>query len=84
MGHLCTKFDFYDNINLIERKNEIMKIKRFDVVELNDRNRATIIDIKDKNEYFAEIVNAYGITVNKRIITENEINKVIYSREKVR
>lgn len=61
-----------------------MKIKRFDVVELNDGNRATIIDIKDKNGYFAEIVNAYGVTVNKRIITETEINKVIYSKEKVR
>lgn len=42
-----------------------MKIKIFDVVELNDGNRATILEIKG-NKYFAEIVNAYGITVNKR------------------
>ena len=35
------------------------------VVELKDGNRATIIDVRGKNEYFAEVVNAYGQTVEK-------------------
>jgi len=61
-----------------------MKIDRFNVVELKDGNRATIIDIKGKNEYFAEIVNAYGVTVDKKVITDDEIKNIIYSKEKIR
>lgn len=61
-----------------------MKIKRFNVVELNDGNRATIIDIKGKSEYFAEVVNAYGFTLDKRIITDDEIKSIIYSKEHIR
>lgn len=60
-----------------------MKIKRFDVVELRDGNRATILEI-NKNDYFVEIVNSYGITVDKKNITEDEINKVIYGKERQR
>ncbi len=33
-----------------------MKLKRFEVVELENGNKATILDIKN-NEYFAEIVD---------------------------
>ena len=55
-----------------------MKINKFDVVELKDGNRATIIEAKDKNIYFAEVVNAYGITLDKRDIQE-EIDKIIYN-----
>ncbi len=61
-----------------------MKIKRFNVVELNNNNRATILEIKNNKEYFAEIVNPYGITIENKIITDNDIKKVIYSREKER
>ena len=61
-----------------------MKINRFDVVELNNGNRATILDIKDRQTYFADIVNAYGITVDRKEITENEINRVIFPKEKAR
>ncbi len=43
-----------------------MKYKRFDVVELNNGNRATILDIK-KNYYNVEIVNPYGITLDKNL-----------------
>ena len=43
------------------------------VVELKDGNRATIIDVRGKNEYFAEVVNAYGQTVAKRNIIDEEI-----------
>ena len=55
-----------------------MKIKKFDVVELKNGNRATIIDIIDKNNYFAEVVNAYGMTLEKREIQYKEISKIIY------
>ncbi len=50
-----------------------MKIYRFNVVELKDGNRATIIDVRGKKEYFAEVVNAYGQTVTKRNIIDEEI-----------
>lgn len=58
-----------------------MKIDKFDVVELKDNNRATILDKESKNKYFAEIVNSYGITLEKRIITSDEISKVIHKKE---
>lgn len=53
-----------------------MKIKVFDVVELKDKNKATILEIKD-DKYFAEIVNPYGITIDrKKEITKNDIAKI--------
>ncbi len=58
-----------------------MKIKKFNVVELKNGNRATILEVLG-SKYLTEIVNAYGITLDKKIITENEINKVIYSKKK--
>jgi len=57
-----------------------MKIKKFDVVELNDNNRATILRV-DNNSYYAEIVNSSGITLENREITQNDIKNVIYSRK---
>ena len=45
-----------------------MRYKRFDVVELNNDNRATILDV-EKNRYNVEIVNPYGITIDKKYIT---------------
>jgi len=50
-----------------------MKIDRFNVVELKDGNRATIIDVRGKNKYFAEVVNVYGQTVAKRNIINEKI-----------
>ena len=62
----------------MERKM-YMKINKFDVVELKNGNRATILDINEKNNYFVEIVNAYGITIEKnKIINVREVNRVIY------
>lgn len=61
-----------------------MKIKKFDVVEMKDSNRATILEVKGNNEYFAEVVNAYGITVEKKEITNNEISKILYPKEQER
>ena len=60
-----------------------MKLKIFDVVELSDNNRATILNINNK-EYLAEIVNSAGISLENRIITDNDINKVILAKSKVR
>lgn len=60
-----------------------MKIKKFNVVELKNNNKATILEIISKNEYLAEIVNPYGITVDNKIITNDDINKIIYSNENI-
>lgn len=59
-----------------------MKLNRFDVVELKNKNNATIIDIVNNKEYFAEIVNREGTTIDKRNITEDEIQNVIYRKNK--
>lgn len=60
-----------------------MKYKRFDVVELNNGNRATILDIV-KNSYKVEVVSPYGITLDKKIITNNDIKKLIHSKKEDR
>ena len=54
-----------------------MKYKKFDVVKLNDNNRATILKV-EKNKYFVEIVNPYGVTLDKTFISEDKIRKTIY------
>lgn len=56
-----------------------MRIKKFDVVELNNNNRATILET-DKNQHFAEIVDSKGTTEERRYITQDEIKDVIYTR----
>ncbi len=60
-----------------------MNIKQFDVVELNNKNKA-IIKNKDGNGYFAEIINEQGNTIESRYILQEEIKSLIYSREKER
>ena len=60
-----------------------MKLKRFDVVELNNGNKATIFDIKN-NELYGEVVNDRGITIEHRNINENEIKKTLVSKNRVR
>lgn len=56
-----------------------MKISLFDVVELNDGNRAIIKNI-DNKKYFAEIVNQKGDTIENRNILQNEINNVVFQK----
>lgn len=58
-----------------------MKFKKFDVVELNNGNKATILEIKD-NEFFTEIVDNNGTTVDKRNIIQEDIKQIIYTRQK--
>ena len=60
-----------------------MKLKRFEVVELANGNKATILDTNN-NQYYAEIVNDKGITIDNRNITEEEIKRVLVSKDKVR
>lgn len=57
-----------------------MKIKKFDVVELKNGYKAAIIDIKKDNTYFAEIVDNKGNTIDKKNITEDEVEKIVYSK----
>ena len=56
-----------------------MKIKKFDVVEQNNNNKATILEIKS-NSYLAEIVDNKGKTVETRNITQDEIKQIIFTR----
>lgn len=56
-----------------------MKINRFDVVELNNGNRATILNFQN-NRYLVEIVTPDGKSLGSREITDNDINKVIFCK----
>ena len=56
-----------------------MRIKKFDVVELKDENRAVIL-AKENNKYYAEIVDSSGITIEHRNISVEEIKRVIFSK----
>ena len=58
-----------------------MKINKFNVVKLKDNNKAIILSVDNKKQYLAEIVNKQGKTIDKRIITKDEIEKVIYNKE---
>lgn len=57
-----------------------MKIKEFDVVELNNKNNATILSI-DKDSYNAEIISKDGVSLGYKLINDSDINKVIYARK---
>lgn len=56
-----------------------MKYKRFDVVELNNGNKATILDTSIR-DYYVEIVDSNGNRVDIKNITEDEISKVIFTK----
>ena len=60
-----------------------MKLKRFEVVELLNGNKATILDTNN-NHYYVEIVNDNGITIDNRAITEDEIKKVLVYKDRIR
>ena len=57
-----------------------MRYKKFDVVELKNNNKETILDIKENNKYFVEIVDFYGNTIGNKMIKNSEIKKVVYSK----
>lgn len=56
----------------MEFKNKIK------LVELNDKNKAVILEIYKRNKYYAEVVNDKGKTIDKTEIKEWQINKVIF------
>lgn len=58
-----------------------MKIKKFDVVELKNKNKAVILKIYKRKKYYAEIVNDKGKTIDKTEITSKQIDKVIYRKK---
>ena len=43
-----------------------MKYKKFEVVELKDNTKATILEVRG-SQYLAEIVNHFGVTVDNRL-----------------
>ncbi len=61
-----------------------MKIKEFDVIELKNKNKAIILEVKGKDEYLVEIVNLEGNTVDKKVITKQDISKIVYPKVKER
>ena len=59
-----------------------MKIKQFDVVELNNNQKAIIKKINKGKNYLIEIVSDDKTKIEQKTITEKDITKVIYSRSK--
>lgn len=56
-----------------------MKYNQFDVVELNNSDRATIIAISD-NEYKVDIVDENGKIKEVKNIKQDEIKNVIFKK----
>lgn len=57
-----------------------MKYKVFDVVELVNGNKATILDNSKSNIYKVEIVDAGGVRQATKEIDETEIKKSIIAK----
>ena len=58
-------------------KPEDKKINIFDVVELENNDKATIKEKLGNNKFKAEIVNENGITKEIREIEEKEIKRIV-------
>jgi len=59
-----------------------MRIKQFDVVELNNNKKAIIKKICRKKNYLIEIISDDKTKIEQKTITEKDIVKVIYSKKK--
>lgn len=57
-----------------------MRYNKFDVIELKNGNKAIIINKNNRNKYIAEIINTYGVTIEKKAITSKEISKILYKK----
>ena len=57
-----------------------MKVEIFDVVELNNQNKATILSI-DNEVYLVEIVDKDGISQGTSYIKESDIKEVIFTKK---
>lgn len=60
-----------------------MKLKKFDVVELVDDKKATILDVTN-NKCYAEIVDSNGKTIEYRNIKQEEIIKILFKKDRER
>lgn len=58
-----------------------MKLKIFDVVELKNGNKATIVENKTKDMYKAEIVTNDGKTLGIKLIDENDVKNIIFTKD---
>ena len=58
-----------------------MRIKQFDVVELNNKKKAIIKKVFKKKNYLIEIVSDDKTKIEQKTITEKDIVKVIYSKK---
>ena len=77
-----TKMNYNDKDHSSDiKRNNYLNINKFDVVELKNGNRATIIDVKSNQRYFSEVVNFEGKTVGKYVIDKEDISKIIYSKK---
>lgn len=59
-------------------------MKQFDVIKLKNNDKAIIKKVISKKEYLAHIVKEDNKEVQEKIVTNKEIEKVLYSREKQR
>lgn len=60
-----------------------MRLKQFDVVEIKNGNKAVILEQKGK-EYFAETLDNLGNTLEYRNISVEEIEGLVFSKERER
>ncbi len=60
-----------------------MRLKKFDVVELVDENKATILGVS-KNNYYTEIVDKEGKTIEYRNIKPEKVRKILFTRDRER
>lgn len=58
-----------------------MKIKIFDVIELNNGKKATILEEIDNGIYKVEIVNNNGISEGISRIDNKDIEKIIFQKK---
>lgn len=54
-----------------------MKYRVFDVIELNNGDKATILDIVSKDTYKVEVVNKSGISQGVMKINSKEIVNIV-------
>lgn len=56
-----------------------VKVKELDVIILKDGREATVLEVFDKGEaYMVEITDAQEETLDTPIITDDDIEKIIY------
>lgn len=59
-----------------------MKIKQFDVVKLKNNKKAIIKKICKRKNYLIEIISNDRTKIEQKIITNKDIDDVIYSKKK--